>query len=283
MQYSAELLLYNSISNINFVDSQNMIRFYEYPSIFTVIYFLIYIQAIAQTKIKVGDFLSKDERHSVHGTLFKQAGDEETLEIQGFEYNDSSCPDVVFMVGSDNSAPSFEHGLELQQTYSKDGKNNKILKVPNNLSKVSELRWLSLWCKSLNADLGSVIFLSNALPNDKEEMLSNSDTTADTDPVQEEKVEKEMQSSNELQEEEATLVPDSSQDVLSTPVEEAANDRTQENRQTDSEIASTIESIMKTVDQAIFMFNTLAGVGWVAGWYFLYQNVESFCKWSLKF
>ena len=63
-----------------------MIRLYEYPSIFTVIYFLIYFQAIAQTKINVGDFLSKDERHSVHGTLFSQAGDEETLEIQGFEY-----------------------------------------------------------------------------------------------------------------------------------------------------------------------------------------------------
>ena len=260
-----------------------MIRFYEYPSIFTLIYFLIYIQAIAQTKIKVGDFLSKDELHSVHGTLFSQAGDEETLEIQGFEYNDSSCPDAIFKAGSDNSAPSSEHGFELQQTYNKDGKNNKILKVPNNLSKVSELRWLSLWCKSLNADLGSVIFLSNALPNDKEEMLSNSDTTADTHPVQEEKVEKEMQSSNELQEEEATLVPDSSQDILSTPVDEAANDRTQENLQIDSEIASTMESIMKTVDQAIFMFNTLAGVGWVAGWYFLYQNVESFFKWSLKF
>ena len=92
-----------------------MIRLYEYPSIFTVIYFLIYFQAIAQNKIKVGDFLSKDERHSVHGTLFSQAGDEETLEIQGFEYNEESCPDAFFKAGSDNSAPSSEHGFELQQ------------------------------------------------------------------------------------------------------------------------------------------------------------------------
>ena len=258
-----------------------MFRLYEYPSIFTVIYFLIYFQAIAQTKIKVGDFLSKDERHSVHGTLFSQAGDEETLEIQGFEYNEESCPDAFFKAGSDNSAPSSEHGFELHQTYNKDGKNNLILKVPNDLSKVSELRWLSWWCKSLNADLGSVIFLSNAVPNDKEEILSNLDITTDPVSTQEEKVEEEMQSSNGLQdEEEANVVSDSSQDILETSVDEG---HTEENLQNDPETTSTTESIMKRIHQAIMIFNALASIGWVAGWYFLYQNVESFFKWSLKF
>ena len=258
-----------------------MIRLYEYPSIFTVIYFLIYFQAIAQTKIKVGDFLSKDERHSVHGTLFRQAGDEETLEIQGFEYNHQSCPDVVFMAGSVNSAPSSDHGFDLQQTFNKDGKNNLILKVPNNRSKVSELRWLSLWCKSLNADLGSVIFLANAVPNDKEEIKSNLDITTDTGSAQEEKIEEEMQSSNGLEDkEEANVVSDSSQDILETSVDE---DHTEENLQNEPETTSTTESIMNRIHQAIMILNTLAGIGWVAGWYFLYQNVESFFKWSLKF
>ena len=258
-----------------------MFRLYEYPSIFTVIYFLIYFQAIAQTKIEIGDFLSKDERHSVHGTLFRQAGDEETLEIQGFEYNHESCPDAFFKAGSDNSAPSSEHGFELHQTYNKDGKNNLILKVPNDLSKVSELRWLSWWCKSLNADLGSVIFLANAIPNDKEEIKSNLDITADTDPVQEEKLEKEMQSSNGLQhKKEANVVSDSPQDILETSVDE---DHTEEDLQNEPETTSTTESIINRIHQAIMIFNTLAGIGWVAGWYFLYQNVESFFKWSLKF
>ena len=258
-----------------------MIRLYEYPSIFTVIYFLIYFQAIAQNKIKVGDFLSKDERHFVHGTLFSHAGDEETLEIQGFEYNKDSCPDASFYVGSDNSAPSSEHGFELQQTYNKDGKNDIILKVPNNHSKVSELRWLSVWCKSLSADLGSVIFLSNAVPNNKEEIISNLDIPTDTGSAQEEKVDEEMQSSNELQaKEEATVVSDSSQDILETSIDE---DHTEEKLQNDPETTSTTESIMKRIHQAIILFNTLAAIGWVAGWYFLYQNVESFFKWSLKF
>ena len=251
-----------------------MFRLYEYPSIFTVIYFLIYFQAIAQTKIEIGDFLSKDERHSVHGTLFRQAGDEETLEIQGFEYNHESCPDAFFKAGSDNSAPSSEHGFELHQTYNKDGKNNLILKVPNARSKVSELRWLSWWCKSLNADLGSVIFLSNAVPNDKE------DITADTVST-EEKVKEEMQSSNGLQDtEEANVVYESSQDILETSVDE---DHTEEDLQNEPETTSTTESIINRIHQAIMIFNTLAGIGWVAGWYFLYQNVESFFKWSLKF
>ena len=90
-----------------------------------------------------------------------------------------------------------------------------------------------------------------------------------------------MQSSNGLQDtEEANVVYESSQDILETSVDEG---HTEENLQNDPETTSTTESIMKRIHQAIMIFNALASIGWVAGWYFLYQNVESFCKWSLKF
>jgi hypothetical protein len=110
--------------------------------------------------------------HGVSGTIF-YFKDDNQLVIENFKY-DGSAPDTFFWVGTQGTKPS-SNGILLPYPFQGeffdsedtnaptldkvfDGSQQAIeLTLPNDL-KVSDLKWISVWCREYEENFGDFIF-----------------------------------------------------------------------------------------------------------------------------
>ena len=110
--------------------------------------------------------------HGVSGTIF-YFKDDNQLVIENFKY-DGSAPDTFFWVGTQGTKPS-SNGILLPYQFQGeffdsedtnaptldkvfDGSQQAIeLTLPNDL-KVSDLKWISVWCREYEENFGDFIF-----------------------------------------------------------------------------------------------------------------------------
>ena len=123
--------------------------------------------------------------HGVSGTIFYFKEDNQIM-IENFTY-DGAGPDAVFWVGTQGAKPS-SNGIILPYPFQGDffdsddtnapildkafdGSQQAIeLTLPNDL-KVSDLKWISVWCRRFEVNFGDFIF---EIPEPKKE--NNPDT-----------------------------------------------------------------------------------------------------------
>lgn len=112
--------------------------------------------------VRIGKFST--HFHEVRGEVY--AVDDKTIFIKGFNY-DGRGPDAFFWAGSsvrpDASGfvvPNDKGTLEGLTSYSGQ---DLVLRLPVG-KEVTELRWLSVWSKTLNVNFGSLIFPKNLQP-----------------------------------------------------------------------------------------------------------------------
>ncbi|XP_042862288.1 protein Skeletor, isoforms B/C-like [Penaeus japonicus] len=107
-------------------------------------------------------------QHNVSGTVW--AVDEDKLYIEDFTY-DGRGPDAFFWIGND-SQPSPRGTLIRYPLDTPDGKpavlsrmdrENILLHLPPGL-KVTDMKWLSVWCRRFTVDFGHVYFPENMDP-----------------------------------------------------------------------------------------------------------------------
>jgi hypothetical protein len=96
----------------------------------------------------------------VAGTVY--AVNEKTLLIKGFKYTGEG-PAAVFWVGTQGTTASStgtEIPYPLPQHTSFNGDKDITLTLPDAL-KVTDIKWMSVWCKKFGVDLGSFTFPEN--------------------------------------------------------------------------------------------------------------------------
>ena len=130
------------------------------------------IEGTSYTGLKIGDF--DGYNYGVGGTLY--ALNESTLFIKDFRYSGGG-PDAFFLVGTESKSPN-PNGIILPfpyqgKHYEYDDPNapvlgrfeasrheNVLLHLPQNV-RVSDLKWLSVWCRAYTVNFGEVIWPDN--------------------------------------------------------------------------------------------------------------------------
>ena len=136
------------------------------------------IEGTSYTGLKIGQFTGY--HYGVAGILY--ALNESTLFIKDFAYTGGG-PDAFFVVGTKTERPS-PNGIML--TFPFDGKHYEyddpnapvlgrfeagqpqkvLLHLPKNL-RVSDLKWLSVWCRAYTVNFGEVIWPDDIVPDGK--------------------------------------------------------------------------------------------------------------------
>ncbi len=133
----------------------------------------------ANGEVKVGKF--RNLHHGIAGTVY--AVDEHTLRIEDFEY-DGAGPDAFFWVGTQGRPSSVGTILPYPfdgRFYEYEDGNAPILEgrfdkkeikltLPDNL-KVSELKWMSVWCRAYRVNFGDIFFPDDLFTEEKEDDL----------------------------------------------------------------------------------------------------------------
>jgi len=131
--------------------------------------FLAIAASVSGEKVKIGDI--KTLHHAVSGEVY--ALDEKTLMIQNFNY-DGAGPDAFFWVGVDGTPANTNEDKTAILAHPFKGKNYEYrdsaapilgaaaneavtLILPENM-KVSDIKWLSVWCRKFTVDFGNVMF-----------------------------------------------------------------------------------------------------------------------------
>merc|ERR1711915_830874 len=120
-------------------------------------------------KVKIGDI--KTLHHAVSGEVY--ALDDKTLMVQNFNY-DGAGPDAFFWVGVDGTPAETTEETTAILAHPFQGVHYKyrdesapVLKAASNEAvtlilpegmKVSDLKWLSVWCRRFTVDFGNVMF-----------------------------------------------------------------------------------------------------------------------------
>ena len=289
-------------------------------TIFIGIIFVTFLTSLTHgDDIKFGE-LSNKGQHGVAGSVHVK-DDDEVILVRDFEY-DGKCQDTFFMAGTKDVPSPSNEGIILSHTFdgtfysytndivpnlegsSREDKIEITLKIPNNL-KVNELKWLSVWCRTLDLDLGSLMFPENLL------LSRNSPPLKDTTD-NESDVETELQNEHHNG---VTKGKSISEDNEETKKEPAHTSNTDEGNDDDTHYASEISEntdaatlnradyyeheeaeveiernsvsfgsyIFGKIDELSRLVNALLVIGWFAGWYFLYENCHNFCKWLSQF
>ena len=128
--------------------------------------------------MKIGEF--SGYHYGVGGTLY--ALNESTLFIKDFTYTGGG-PDAFFTVGSQSKQPN-SNGIMLTFPYEgthyeyndpkapvlgrfEASRNEKILlHLPSDV-RVSDLKWLSVWCRAYSVNFGEVIWPDTVVPGKK--------------------------------------------------------------------------------------------------------------------
>jgi len=126
--------------------------------------------SVAAEKVKIGDI--QTFHHAVSGELW--ALDDNKLMVKNFNY-DGTGPDAFFWVGTEGTPKNpldesktaiLAHPFEgVHYEYRNDAapilgaaSNEQVmLSLPPNM-KVSDLKWLSVWCRKFTVDFGSLTF-----------------------------------------------------------------------------------------------------------------------------
>merc|ERR1719187_3077713 len=124
---------------------------------------------VSAQSVKIGDIPTK--HHAVSGELW--ALDDKTLMVKNFNY-DGTGPDAFFWVGKEGTPAQTNEDTTAILAHPFEGIHYKyrneaapILKaasqetvtlvLPENM-KVSDLKWLSVWCRKFSVDFGNVMF-----------------------------------------------------------------------------------------------------------------------------
>jgi len=131
------------------------------------------VAAASGEKVKLGDIQTL--HHAVSGEVF--ALNEKTLMVQNFNY-DGAGPDAFFWVGVEGTPDNvknesttailahpfqgkhYEYRNEDAPILGAASNEAVTLILPEHL-KVSELKWLSVWCRKFSVDFGNVIFATD--------------------------------------------------------------------------------------------------------------------------
>jgi len=129
--------------------------------------------AVMGEKVKLGDI--ETLHHAVSGEVF--ALDDKTLMVQNFNY-DGAGPDAFFWVGVEGSPDNVKNESTTAilahpfqgKHYEYRNQDAPILGAASNEAvtlilpehlKVSDLKWLSVWCRKFSVDFGNVIFATD--------------------------------------------------------------------------------------------------------------------------
>ena len=133
------------------------------------------IPGTSYTGLKIGEFTGYN--YGVGGTLY--ALNESTLFIKEFKYTGGG-PDAFFLVGTQSKSPN-RNGIILPFPYEgthyeyddpkapvlgrfEASRHEKVvLHLPRDV-RVSELKWLSVWCRAYTVNFGEVIWPDNIVP-----------------------------------------------------------------------------------------------------------------------
>ena len=136
------------------------------------------IEGTSYTGLKIGEF--SGYHYGVGGTLY--ALNESTLFIKDFTYTGGG-PDAFFTVGSQSKQPN-SNGIMLTFPYEgthyeyddpkapvlgrfEASRHEKILlHLPSDV-RVSDLKWLSVWCRAYSVNFGEVIWPDTVVPGKK--------------------------------------------------------------------------------------------------------------------
>ncbi|XP_038046212.1 protein Skeletor, isoforms B/C-like isoform X2 [Patiria miniata] len=122
-----------------------------------IVVFLLTLQAVASAPYygkEIGQFSTRF--HLVSGTVY--AVDETTVMIRGFNY-DGLGPDAFFWVGTTDSPSSTGQPIYLDSSQSKLGAYSNaevVISMPTG-QKITDFKWLSVWCRMAAANFGEVI------------------------------------------------------------------------------------------------------------------------------
>ena len=138
---------------------------------------------------KIGDFVN--HHHGIAGTVY--AKDEKTLVVKGFTY-DGAGPDAFFWAGTQGSPSGvgeilpypfegkfydYEDRSAPILSGSFNGDQEITLTLPENL-KVTDLKWLSVWCRAFSVNFGDIIFPQNFALGDGGNLNDNPENNLDT-------------------------------------------------------------------------------------------------------
>ena len=161
-----------------------------------MIWFLILLTAAVKASldveniIKIGDLSSL--RYEVAGHVF--AVNQTNLHIKNFNYT-GAAPDALFWAGTTGTPDEtddettailahpftrkhFQYEAKDYPVLGRSVNEDIVLTLPPNL-KVSDLKWLSVWCKAYRINFGDVKFVENSLNAMKTNLALNmSDNTS---------------------------------------------------------------------------------------------------------
>lgn len=171
--------------------------------------------AVSGEKVKIGDI--KTLHHAVSGEVF--ALDDKTLMVQNFNY-DGAGPDAFFWVGvegtpaqtNEDTTAILAHPFQGVQ-YKYRNEDAPILKAASNEAvtlilpenmKVSDIKWLSVWCRKFAVDFGHLMFpaevktsSSSDLPSPLVPPTNDLDAKAEPEPESEPEPETEPEPESE--------------------------------------------------------------------------------------
>jgi len=130
---------------------------------------LAVVSAVSGEKVKIGDISTL--HHAVSGELF--ALNENTLMVENFNY-DGAGPDAFFWVGKEGTPANtnedttailahpfkgqhYKYRNEEAPILSASANEAVTLILPKDM-KVSDIKWLSVWCRKFAVDFGNVNF-----------------------------------------------------------------------------------------------------------------------------
>jgi hypothetical protein len=133
----------------------------------TLAVLLLVVAMASAEKQLIGQF--RNYQHGIGGSAY--AVDEQTIMIEGFEY-DGAGPDAFFWAGTDGNRPGTV-GIILPHPFNGkfydyedrsapilEGRFNKkdiTLTLPPG-TMVSDLKWISVWCRAFQVNFGDIIF-----------------------------------------------------------------------------------------------------------------------------
>ena len=274
--------------------------------------------------------------HGIGGVVNFNAEDNSII-VQQFQY-DGKCPETFFMAGSEG-IPDSDGGYILaypsdENTYSYSDDNipsleesifqedNEIKLVLPDTLQTHNLKWLSVWCKSKNIDLGSVLVEENPSAEESDSDETVDDINEENDPSNEENEDKESDDVEVVaKDEQLDTVEDWKKEELNSEIDlnaeniitneiENAKDDVEEVSKPEENTYSTQQSTPQEamegnedhnkvatnnkkadsfsdfaaskLNETIRLFNIITIVAWFAGWYYLYENCQSLCHWLSK-
>ncbi|XP_023321495.1 protein Skeletor, isoforms B/C [Eurytemora carolleeae] len=124
-------------------------------------------------------------QHDVSGDVY--AKDENTLVIENFKY-DGAGPDAFFWVGKTGTPAATDTAMTLILAHPYEGNNYEYtneaapvlrqytgemveLTLPQSF-KVSDVKWLSIWCRKFSVDFGNTMFPEDLVFDDEDDVPS---------------------------------------------------------------------------------------------------------------